>query len=107
MVANYLVSVKNIVPDDVPSSGALSILSWVKLSSSNFGDFLRSNYTKIIPDKRELEHVARYKDTGQDLKLIEDFMRQLEAEQSEDERLFAEWKRNAQTAGSRSIEQWE
>jgi hypothetical protein len=76
VVANYLMPVQRIKPDDVPSSAALCILSWVQASSSNFGDFLRSNYVKIIPDKRDIEYQNRFQDTGQDLALIEEFERE-------------------------------
>jgi hypothetical protein len=85
--------VKQIDPEDVPSTAALSILLWTQLSQSNFGDFLRTNHAKLLPSKQELEYQNRYQDTGQDLALLEEFERELEAERTEEEKLFRAWKR--------------
>jgi hypothetical protein len=101
VIANYLIDVRKIEPDGVPSAAALSILSWVQSSPSNFGDFLRTNHARLLPDKRQLEYEQRFRDDGrQDLDLLREFEEELAKDRSEDERLFEEWKRARRDTGA-------
>jgi hypothetical protein len=78
---HYLTDVAQISPDDVPCKAALGMLSWVQESSSNYGEFLRSNTSKLLPDKKTLEHDSRFADDGRDLHLIDEFVTQLNREE--------------------------
>jgi hypothetical protein len=80
VVANYLVDVSLISPDDVPSAASLSILMWMQMSPSNFGEFLRTNHSKLLPDRKTVEAESRFKDSGQDLALLHDFAEAIEEE---------------------------
>ena len=83
VMANYLTPVERIQVEDIPSTAALGILSWVQESSSNYGDFVRTDYTKLLPDKKQLEdHRARFYDDGRDLKLNREIRQQIEAEEN-------------------------
>jgi hypothetical protein len=84
VASNYLTDVSEIEPDDVPSRGALGMLSWVQESSANYGDFLRSNYTKIIPDRKTIEYEQRFNDDGRVLDLLDEFQRTFENEWQEE-----------------------
>ena len=81
VLANYLADVKRIRPEDVPSAASLSILMWVQMSPAHFGDFLRTHNCKLLPDKKALEHEARFVDDGRCLQLIEEFEASLAAEE--------------------------
>jgi hypothetical protein len=80
VVANYLINAKRIQRENVPSAAALSILMWVQMSPANFGDFLRTNHSKLLPDKKSLEREGGFVDDGRSLELLEDFERGLDAE---------------------------
>jgi hypothetical protein len=82
VVANYLRPVSRIEPDDVPSAAALSILMWCKMNPNNFGDFLRTNHSKLLPDKKSLEYQNRFVDDGsEDISEVDEFLRSLETEE--------------------------
>jgi hypothetical protein len=80
VMANYLMKPSQLKADDVPSAASLSILMWVKMSPANFGDFLRTHNSKLLPDKKSLEYESKFVDDGRDLKLLDDFKKSLEAE---------------------------
>jgi hypothetical protein len=83
VIASYLKDPKTLTAAEVPSAAAVSILAWVKMSASNFGDFLRTHNSKLLPDKKALEQEARFVDDGRDLKLIDEFTEAFECEQME------------------------
>jgi hypothetical protein len=51
-------------PEDVPSLGALKYLQHVQYSPINYADFVKTNWSKMLPDKKTLEMEARYQDDG-------------------------------------------
>lgn len=67
VVANYLREIDKIKPEEVPSAAALSILKWVQLDVGNFGDFLRSIYSKILPDRKTIEYESKFSDDGREI----------------------------------------
>lgn len=50
--------------DEVPSRGALKYLEHVQSSPINYSDFVRTNWSKILPDKKQMEYEARFSDDG-------------------------------------------
>lgn len=72
----------DIDPAEVPSKAALGKLSLVQESSANYAEFLRTFESKLMPDKRAIEYESRFRDTGQDLKLLEEFEQQWREEES-------------------------
>lgn len=75
VVANRLIHVSHLDSEEIPSASALSILEWAQASPSNFGDLLRTNYSKLLPTKSELEYANRFADDGRDLDRLAEFMR--------------------------------
>ncbi len=84
VVGAYSKSFDKLDPDDIPSSHAVSILKWAKLSPSNFGVIL-GGWFKLLPDKKSVEYDAKRKDTGQDISLLDDFLKGLANEEPEEE----------------------
>lgn len=80
---NYLVDVDEIDVDDIPSTGALGLLMHLQRDQGNFGDFVRTNFSKLLPDKKTVEYEARFKDDGRTLGLVDEFERQLNLEEAE------------------------
>ena len=63
-----------IAPDLVPSRGALGLLVWVQASPTNYSEFIRTIWAKLLPSKGQLESEARFNDDGREqLKLLEEF----------------------------------
>jgi hypothetical protein len=77
---NYPRELSQIDPASVPSSGAVGLLQYVKKDISNYGDFIRTGWFKLLPTKSELEYANRFKDSGQELNLLEEFERSLQLE---------------------------
>lgn len=84
VMTHYLLDPNTIEIEDVPSSAAVGILSWVRMSPSNYAEFLRTYHSKLLPDRRQLEYANRFKDTGQDLALLEEFEESLRMEDNQD-----------------------
>jgi hypothetical protein len=56
------------------------------MSDVNYAEYLKTNWPKLIPDKKTLEYEARYKDDGrEEITLIEEFEAALEAEESDEQ----------------------
>lgn len=78
VLQNTLVPLMDILPVDVPSMGALAMLKWVKAHDSNLGKFMQTIYTKTIPDKKQVEFGARFKDDGRkQFQMLDQFMESL------------------------------
>jgi len=72
--------------EEVPGLGALRHLKHLQMSDVNYAEYLKTNWPKLIPDKKTLEYEARYKDDGrEELTLIEEFEAALEAEESDEQ----------------------
>lgn len=70
-----------ITPEEVPSAGALKYLQLCQENPSAYAEFMKSLYSKTIPDKRQLEHEARQRDDGQtQLRLLDSFDEQFASE---------------------------
>jgi len=82
---NYKCPVEKLDPEEVPSVGALGLLEWVR-AGANFGEFFKSAWVKMIPDKRQLEYESSLKDDGRkQLDLCSAFDDEFETEHSFDE----------------------
>jgi hypothetical protein len=71
-----------ILPDEVPSLGALRLLKWASESESNYGEFIKSIWSKTIPNKAEIERGGRFTDDGREqFALLDEFERHWNATQ--------------------------
>lgn len=53
-----------LVVEDIPGLGALRLLRHLQVSDNNYSDFLRTNWPKLIPDKKQMEFDSRFVDDG-------------------------------------------
>lgn len=62
-------------PDDVPSLGGLKYLEHVQSSPIHYAEFVRTNWSKMLPDKKQLEYESRFADDGKrSTKLLDEFL---------------------------------
>ncbi len=73
-------SADRIDPDEVPSVGAVRMLRHAS-TESGYRDFLGA-WLKLLPDRKTVEHEARWRDDGRDLDLLEDFEKSLATEEN-------------------------
>lgn len=85
VTANRWTRPSDIDPADAPSRAAVAKLSWVQESSSNFGDFLKTFESKLLPDKKTIEYESRFKDDGRVLGLLDELGNSLDDEEDEEE----------------------
>jgi hypothetical protein len=94
-VINWVFKNADSQPDEidaasVPDRGALRLLRWVQASDNNYGDFMRTNWVKCIPDKRVLEWESNFADDGRkQLQMLEDFERTFGIDEELDQDLAA------------------
>jgi hypothetical protein len=70
-----------IQPEDVPSLGALKYLQHVQASYVNYSDFVKTNWSKMLPDKKALEYESNRADDGRrQLKALDDLIDSLDLE---------------------------
>jgi len=62
-VAKHMM-VKDVLPEQAPSSEAWSMLCWARRNNQNEAQFWGQIYTKLLPSKSQLEAEQRYKDDG-------------------------------------------
>lgn len=61
-------------PGEVPSAGALRYLQLVQESNVAYAEFMKTLYSKTIPDKRQLDYEAKQREDGTaQLKLLDQF----------------------------------
>lgn len=76
---------KDISPDEVPDRMAVFFLKMLAANQANEVEFARTFLAKLIPDRRQLEHAARFQDDGREqLELLERFEEDFEHEMSEE-----------------------
>jgi hypothetical protein len=63
VIDNHLVPWDFIKPQDVPSPGAVSVLSHIRKSDKNYQAFL-NNFAKLLPPRSALEAESRRTDDG-------------------------------------------
>ena len=57
-----------------PNGGAVGLLAWVKISANNYGEFVRTLWTKLVPTKGHSESGPRFADDGRKtFPLLEEF----------------------------------
>lgn len=73
---NALVPLEALDPVSVPSLGALKLLQWVKTSGANYTEFVRSIWSKMLPNKSQLDLENRFNDDGRkQLQMLDEFER--------------------------------
>ncbi len=82
VVAHRYTEPEEIDTTTAPSKAAVAKLAAVQESTANFMEFLRTNESKLIPDRRMIEYEARFKDIGQDLQLLDDEEQYLASKES-------------------------
>jgi hypothetical protein len=65
---------EDIDPATVPSKAAVCKLSAIQESSANYIEFLRTFESKLLPDRKQIEHQSKWKDDGRSLELINDLL---------------------------------
>jgi len=75
---NAITPFESLDPLDVPSLGALQLLRWVQTSTTNYTEFIRSIWSKMLPNKSQLDLENRFNDDGRkQFQLLEEFERSL------------------------------
>lgn len=81
-------------PVDVPSLGALRYLEHVCSSPIHYADFVKTNWSKMLPDKKTLEHESRFASEGhKTTRLLDDFLESLDI-----------WQEAEEDAGHRTVQ---
>ena len=62
-VAKHIM-VKDVEPQQAPSSEAWSMLCWARRNNQNEAQFWGQIYTKLLPSRSQLDAEQRYKDDG-------------------------------------------
>jgi hypothetical protein len=66
---------------DVPSLGALRYLEHVCSSPIHYADFVKTNWSKMLPDKKALEVESRFADEGRkSTRMLDEFLDSFESE---------------------------
>lgn len=66
-------------PEGVPSLGSVRYLQWVQ---NNYDDFIKNNWTKLVPDRKALEYQQQLTDDGRSsFTMIDEFLESLEDEE--------------------------
>ena len=73
-VARHML-IKDVAPEQAPSSEAWSMLCWARRNNQNEAQFWGQIYTKLLPSKAQLETEQRYRDDGRKVLEVIDKLR--------------------------------
>lgn len=85
---NALVPLELLDPDSIPSKGALGLWRWVNITPTNYTEFVKTVWSKLLPSRTQTDSEGGPTDDGRDLfPLLDEFTREFEAgpEESSDE----------------------